>query len=310
MDARGDTFGTLLVSLAGHALLLAALFFVTLTCASWNAFVVNARLPESLVIECRTPLNVEGPVIEAMLVTDVSAPTPRPAPRPIPPPRTQPTPPEPPEPAPEAPPAPAEDPLDQERIARDGELPALEQQRREQEERRKREQAELDERERLAVIERERERELAEVRRLREAAERDRAREEQRLAQLDQQRMRERERMQQLADTETRDREGVRAGTDGTDTDLLARYAMAVQQMVTMNWLRPDTAQPGLRCTVRIIQVPGGEVVSAKVVPPCNGDDLTQRSLEAAVLRAQPLPYAGFESVFERSIDFNFRYDG
>jgi colicin import membrane protein len=56
--------------------------------------------------------------------------------------------------------------------------------------------------------------------------------------------------------------------------------------------------------------VPGGEVVSAKVIPPCNGDDLTRRSLEAAVLRAQPLPYSGYEPVFERSIDFVFRYDG
>ena len=49
---------------------------------------------------------------------------------------------------------------------------------------------------------------------------------------------------------------------------------------------------------------------SASVVAPCNGDELTKRSLEAAVLRAQPLPYRGFESVFQREISFNFRYDG
>jgi len=28
--------------------------------------------------------------------------------------------------------------------------------------------------------------------------------------------------------------------------------------------------------------------------------------VEAAVLRAQPLPYRGFESVFQRAVDFNF----
>ena len=51
-------------------------------------------------------------------------------------------------------------------------------------------------------------------------------------------------------------------------------------------------------------------MLSASVVAPCNGDELTKRSLEAAVLRAQPLPYRGFESVFQREISFNFRYDG
>ena len=31
-----------------------------------------------------------------------------------------------------------------------------------------------------------------------------------------------------------------------------------------------------------------------------------RRSVEAAVLRAQPLPYRGFESVFQRNLNFNF----
>jgi colicin import membrane protein len=34
---------------------------------------------------------------------------------------------------------------------------------------------------------------------------------------------------------------------------------------------------------------------------------MTRRSIEAAVLRAQPLPYTGFESVFEREVTFNFK---
>ena len=43
---------------------------------------------------------------------------------------------------------------------------------------------------------------------------------------------------------------------------------------------------------------------------PCNADDLTRRSIEAAVLRAQPLPYQGYEPVFSRNIVFTFHYDG
>jgi colicin import membrane protein len=33
-------------------------------------------------------------------------------------------------------------------------------------------------------------------------------------------------------------------------------------------------------------------------------------SIEQAVMRAAPLPYRGFESVFSREITFNFKYDG
>jgi colicin import membrane protein len=311
MRAHTDKSGALLLSLAAHALLLVVVWLATITCAGWNTFVVAARLPELLIVECRKPIDVEGPVIEAMLMIDVGAPKPQPQPRPAPPPpRPQPKPPEPVREEPEVVPPPAEDPIEQERVAEDGELPALEQQRREQEERRRREQRELEERERLAAVERERERQLEDIRRQREQAEREREREEQRLAEIDQRRDIERERMEQLADQERREQEGQRAGTDGSNTELLARYAMALQQTVTQNWLRPDTAQPGLECTVRILQAPGGEVLSANVVPPCNGDDLTRRSLEAAVLRAQPLPYAGFEPVFEREISFVFRYEG
>lgn len=311
MRAASDKSGALLLSLAAHALLLVVLWLVTMSCAGWNSFVVAAKLPEFLVFECRKPIDVEGPVIEAMLMVDVGAPKPQPEPRPAPPPpRPQPKPPEPPREEPKPVPPPAEDPIEQERVAEDGQLPALEQQRREQEERRRREQRELEEGERLAAVERERERQLEDIRRQREEAERERQKEEQRLAEIDRRRDIERERMEQLADQERREQEGQRAGTGGTNTELLARYAMAVQQVVTQNWLRPDTALPGLKCTLRIVQVPGGEVVSAQVVPPCNGDDLTRRSLEAAVLRAQPLPYAGFESVFQREINFNFVYDG
>jgi colicin import membrane protein len=79
---------------------------------------------------------------------------------------------------------------------------------------------------------------------------------------------------------------------------------------VQQNWLRPDSAQPGIRCAIRIIQIPGGEVIQVSVTSPCNVDDLTRRSIEAAVLKAQPLPYRGYESVFQRDIKFNFRYDG
>lgn len=62
----------------------------------------------------------------------------------------------------------------------------------------------------------------------------------------------------------------------------------------------------GTRCKVLVTQLPGGEVISAEVQPGCPMDAAGQRSIEAAVLKAQPLPYRGFEPVFNRRLIFNF----
>jgi len=58
---------------------------------------------------------------------------------------------------------------------------------------------------------------------------------------------------------------------------------------------------------MRITQLPGGEVMSVEFEASCPYDEAGKRSVEAAVLKAQPLPYAGFESVFNRRLNFTFR---
>ena len=97
-----------------------------------------------------------------------------------------------------------------------------------------------------------------------------------------------------------------RAGQIATKSD---EYYAAIQSQVTNNWLRPPTARPGLRCRLKIVQIPGGEVISAAIAGKCNADEATRRSLVAAVDRAGSLPYRGFEEVFQREIDFIFTYD-
>ena len=47
-------------------------------------------------------------------------------------------------------------------------------------------------------------------------------------------------------------------------------------------------------------------MIEARVDPSCPYDELGRRSVEAAVLKAQPLPYAGFEAVFQRTLRLNF----
>jgi colicin import membrane protein len=96
------------------------------------------------------------------------------------------------------------------------------------------------------------------------------------------------------------------AGGGGTSDDLSAKYAAAIQQKVLAQWQRPDSVPQGQKCQIVITQIPGGQVLQAKVSPSCPFDEAGKRSIEAAVLNAQPLPYRGFETVFARTINFNF----
>jgi len=154
--------------------------------------------------------------------------------------------------------------------------------------------------------------EMEQVRKKREEAERQRKIEEERLKQLDARKQAEAETQRQakaeadLKEQMANEQAQFRAGELATKGD---EYYAAIQSLVTNNWLRPPTARPGLRCRLKIVQIPGGEVISAAISGSCNADEATRRSLTAAVERAGTLPYRGFEEVFEREIDFIFRYD-
>ena len=165
-------------------------------------------------------------------------------------------------------------------------------------------------RERKLEEERQRQqRQLDEIRKQREEAERKRKLEEERLKQLEAQRQR------QIEDEARRQREALqqeqeRAFRAGQMATKQQQYIATIAAIVTDNWLRPPTAQAGLECRVRVVQIPGGEVISSSLVGRCNGDEATRRSILAAVERAGALPYRGFEDVFQREIEFIFTYSG
>jgi colicin import membrane protein len=154
--------------------------------------------------------------------------------------------------------------------------------------------------------------ELAEVRRQRDEATRQRIIEEERLKQLDARRDAEADAQRQAvaeADLQQQMAQEQAEFMAGQIATLGDKYYAAIQSQVTNNWFRPPTARSGLRCRLKIVQIPGGEVISAAIAGTCNADEATRRSLVAAVERAGSLPYRSFEDVFEREIDFLFKYD-
>ncbi|HET9032719.1 MAG TPA: cell envelope integrity protein TolA [Dokdonella sp.] len=255
-----------------------------------------------------------GPVIEASLVGPTSAPKPasskpraKPSrPKPVPPPAKA----EPEKPKPDTvppPEPPKQDLIEQQQIAAIAAQKA-EEAKKEQEEKRRREQILLEQEKQEAA----RAKELAEVRKQLADAQKRKNLEKERLKQLQDKRLAdqqqaERQRMDELLDQESKQ---AQTGAGGQDNDLEARYAAAIQAAVTQNWNRPESIPPGLRCTLLIVQIPGGDVISARVTSPCNADAAARMSIEQAVMRAAPLPYRGYEKVFSREITFNFKYDG
>jgi colicin import membrane protein len=158
-------------------------------------------------------------------------------------------------------------------------------------------QREAQQRQRLTEMEIQRQKQLEDIRRRRAAASREASLAEQRLAQLANARSAE---AAAQSDAQA-------SGANGTDDGLRARYAAALQAAILAKWTRPDSVPIGSVCRLSIRQLPGGQVMGVEVTSPCAYDEQGRRSIEAAVLKAQPLPYAGFEAVFSRNLTLNFR---
>jgi colicin import membrane protein len=242
-----------------------------------------------------TPTPAPEPEPEPVVVEDAT-----PVPQPLPEPMPEDAPVEP-QPAPQVQvPEPA--PVDQEEVRR--EAIARETAEREQEARRRQEQIDLTERQRkqeeAEQKRRQAEQKLAELRRQQERARREAEQAERNLERIAQSRA-------EQASDQTAAAAPPPPGNQGVDEGLKSRYATAIQEAILRNWTRPENVPIGQRCQIRITQVRGGTVVRAEVAPSCPYDELGRRSIEAAVLKAQPLPYAGFEAVFDRNLILNFQ---
>lgn len=224
-------------------------------------------------------------------------PPPKAEPKPLPEPLPEATPP--PTPRQLPPPVPDPAPVEQVRVQRDAALPPVPNVRREQEQQRRQPpQVELDA-QRETEMERQRQRQIEDLRRQRAQAARDASMAEQRAQQLADARA-------PASNAAPPRRAQPTPGAGGTDPSLLARYVAALQHAITRQWTRPDTIALGQKCRMTIHQAPGGTVLNVEISPSCSYDAQGRQSIEAAVFKADPLPYAGFETVFNRNLDINF----
>jgi len=99
-------------------------------------------------------------------------------------------------------------------------------------------------------------------------------------------------------------------GSDDPKTKLLGQYMVAIQSAVTRQWSRPSGTRAGLNCQIKVNQIPGGGVIDVSIGSPCNASAVVRNSIINAVKKADPLPYSGFEEVFERRLNFIFQYQG
>jgi colicin import membrane protein len=285
-----------------HLGIVAFLALAMLNCTHWESFADLLHLPQAMrPVTCTQVVQLQGPVIEATLVGPAGAPPPpaakhaqkasprqeqkaEPTPKPPPPAnvRVLPT------------PVPQPQLKDQEKVAEIAEQQAAQAQKAQEEEQKQR-MAELTKQKEAERILKE----LAKVQAQSQAQERKVNLEQQKAAQLaDLTKASQSESAQNVPAAKQ-----AMTGQAGTDNNA---YVAALQNSITQNWLRPDNVPAGVVCPVEIVQIPGGQVISAKVLPSCPFNDVARASVEHAVYRSSPLPYKGFEKQFKRDITFNF----
>ncbi len=99
---------------------------------------------------------------------------------------------------------------------------------------------------------------------------------------------------------------GTPQGDDNPINKLKGQYALVIDAAVRRQWAMPTSTSKALKCLVKVKQIPGGGVIDVSIGSPCNASSVVKNSIVNAVKKADPLPYTGFEQVFEREIVITF----
>lgn len=106
------------------------------------------------------------------------------------------------------------------------------------------------------------------------------------------------------------EQERLRAQRDSAMQRMIDEYGLYIKEKVQRSWIRPSGSSASLSCVINVRLIPGGEVVDVKIVR-SSGNAAFDRSVEAAVFKASPLPVPKDPEVMEkfRSITFEFNPD-
>lgn len=88
----------------------------------------------------------------------------------------------------------------------------------------------------------------------------------------------------------------------GAGNDLLASYQAAMRAAIFRTWQGLSRKPYPNGCAIHLSQNPGGAVTATSAAA-CGLSREDRLQLEAAALMAQPMPYAGYESVFSPETD-------
>lgn len=146
-------------------------------------------------------------------------------------------------------------------------------------------------------------REEEELERKRQEAERRRQEEIQRQREENERLRREMEAEQRQAEI---DAESRRMALEGSQE--MAAYQFAIAQRIQRSWAMPASVNEDTECVVMVRQTRTGDVISANIVR-CNGDEAVKRSVEAAVMRASPLPMPSNPDLFRAELRITLRPD-
>ncbi|UPG93726.1 cell envelope integrity protein TolA [Luteibacter aegosomatissinici] len=311
MENRNGTPRAVVLAALLHLGIVAFLAIAVIPCTDYEKWAEAIGVPADWnPMKCPAPIQLPGQIIEATIIGPTGSPPPKatkvkPTPDTTPPPPVTPapTPPQEKVPVPTLPPPPKQpDVKDQQKIVDDA-LQKAEDEKKLQEEKQRQRQAELDAQQ--EEKKKEQQKKIDDIFKQLDAAK----------AQTKKADSSKKQAEQQLKDLANAKDDGLpdlppadqrQTGQNGKDNSKQALYIAAIQNAVTPNWLRPDNT-PSAPCMVHIVQIPGGQVLSAKADASCPYDAAGKASIENAVLRAQPLPYQGFEDVFQRNLTFTFR---
>jgi colicin import membrane protein len=86
----------------------------------------------------------------------------------------------------------------------------------------------------------------------------------------------------------------------------LTEYVNRIRAKVRQNWILPPDLQGNPECVFRVVQLPTGEVIQARLVK-SSGNAAYDDAVHRAILKSSPLPLPAQREHFYRELELTFR---